>query len=184
MGRRAGDDEADQRGERRSRDDRRDHRSRIGIRRLVGWAALLPVASRAPVYGRLLWELARDQRTPATRKALLAAALGYLVIGRDLVPDEVPLIGGLDDLVVVVLAVDVFLDGVPIELLDEKLDELGIDRRAFDEDLARVRRLMPAPLRRVARRIPGMIAFAGDTLQRIDLGPRLRTWINKEESIA
>ena len=50
---------------------------------------------------------------PATRKALLAGAAGYLVLGRDLIPDDIPIIGGLDDLVVVVLAVDLFLDGVP-----------------------------------------------------------------------
>jgi len=57
---------------------RRDQR--IGLRRLLGWAAFLPLASRAPVYGRLFWELVRDERTPSGRKALLAAALGYLVV--------------------------------------------------------------------------------------------------------
>ena len=40
-----------------------------------------------------------------------------------------PLIGGLDDLVVVVLAIDLFLEGVPADVLHEKLDELGIDGR-------------------------------------------------------
>ena len=44
---------------------------------------------------------------------LLGAAAGYLVLGRDIIPDDVPILGGLDDLVVVVLAVDLFLDGVP-----------------------------------------------------------------------
>ena len=88
-------------------------KQRIGLRRLLGLAVFLPLASRAPLYGRLIWELVRDDRTPAGRKAILAGALGYLVLGRDLVPDDLPVIGGLDDLVVVVLAVDVFLDGVP-----------------------------------------------------------------------
>ena len=116
---------------------------RIGIRRLLGWAAFLPLASRAPIYARLFLELVRDDRTPAGRKALLAGALGYLVVGRDLVPDDLPIIGGLDDLVVVVLAVDLFLDGVPDDLLDEKLDELGIDRRGVRRDVARIRRFTP-----------------------------------------
>lgn len=158
--------------------------SRIGIRRLLGWSAFLPVASRAPVYGRLFWELVRDDRTPIERKAMLGAAIGYLVLGRDLVPDDVPIIGGLDDLVVVMLAVDLFLDGVPGELLDEKLVELGIDRRAFEEDVARIRRFTPRPLRRLARRVPRAVAFAGDTLHRSGIGPRVRSWINKEGSIA
>ena len=79
--------------------------------------AFLPVASRIPMYARLVTALAMDERMPAARKALLAGAAGYLVLGRDLIPDNVPVIGGLDDLVVVVLAVDLFLDGAPEDLL-------------------------------------------------------------------
>ena len=83
-------------------------------------------------------------------------------LGRDLIPDDVPIIGGLDDLVVVVLAVDLFLDGVPDDLLDEKLDELGIDRAAFDRDVAQIRRLTPGPVRRTIRRVPGLIGGVGE----------------------
>ena len=94
--------------------------------------AFMPLASRAPQYARLILALLMDDRTPAQRKVLLAGAAGYLLVGRDIIPDDIPILGGLDDLVVVVLAVDLFLDGVPEELLAEKLDELGIDRSAFD----------------------------------------------------
>jgi len=93
-------------------------------------------------------------------------------------------VGGLDDLVVVVLAVDLFLDGVPDLVLDEKLDDLGIDRRAFHADIARIRRFTPGLLRRIIRRGPELVSFAGDTLNNSGLGPRVRTWINKEGSIA
>jgi len=164
--------------------DARTGRDHIGLRRLLGWAAFLPLASRAPMYGRLIWALLRDDRTPLARKALLAGALGYLLLGRDLVPDDLPLIGGLDDLVVVVLAVDLFLDGVPPTVLDEKLVELGIDPRAFADDIARIRRFMPRPVRRFIRRIPGMIGFVGDTLAHSGLGTKVRGFINKEGSIA
>ena len=157
---------------------------RGGFRRAIGLMAFLPVASRAPAYTRLLWALVRDDRTPNTRKALLAGALGYLVVGKDIVPDDVPILGGLDDLVVLVLAVDLFLDGIPVELLHEHLDELGIERTAFDRDIAQVRRLMPLPVRRLIRRIPGAIAAAGRTLESSGVVPRLREWINKEVSPA
>jgi hypothetical protein len=157
---------------------------RIGLWRLLGWAVFLPLASRAPIYARLFWALIRDDRTPMGRKVMLAAAVGYLVVGRDLIPDELPIIGGLDDLVVVVLAVDLFLDGVPEPVLDEKLDELGIDRRAFRDDVARIRRFTPGVLRRIIRRAPAMVSFAGDTLHNSRIGPRVRNWINKEGSIA
>jgi hypothetical protein len=115
---------------------------------------------------------------------LLAGAAGYLLIGRDLVPDQVPILGGLDDLVVVVLAVDLFLDGIPKELLYEKLSELDIERSAFEEDMARVRRLTPGPVRKTIRRIPQLMGQAGEALEHTGLGPRLRTWISREGSNA
>ena len=157
---------------------------RIGARRALGLLAFLPLASRAPAYTRLLWALVRDDRTPGTRKAMLAGALGYLVVGRDIVPDDVPLLGGLDDLVVLVLAVDLFLDGIPAELLHEHLDELGIERQAFERDIAQVRRLMPGPVRRLVKRVPEAVGAAGRALESSGLAPRVRTWINKEESLA
>jgi uncharacterized membrane protein YkvA (DUF1232 family) len=158
--------------------DRGQRTRRIGLRRLLGLAAFLPLAGRAPLYGRLFWELVRDERTPTGRKALLGGALGYLVLGRDLVPDDLPVVGGLDDIVVTVLAVDLFLDGVPDEVLDEKLDELGIDRRLFRDDVARIRRFTPGSLRRIMRQAPELVSFAGDTLRNSGLGPRVRAWIN------
>jgi uncharacterized membrane protein YkvA (DUF1232 family) len=152
--------------------------------RALGMMAFLPVASRAPIYARLMLALVADERMPAARKALLAGAAGYLLVGRDLVPDQIPVLGGLDDLVVVVLAVDLFMDGVPDALLAEKLVELGIDRSAFDDDMARIRRLTPGPVRKTIRRIPGLIAQAGEAIDNSGIGPRVRAWISKEDSIA
>ncbi len=163
---------------------KRGRDKRIGLRRLVGLAAFLPLASRAPMYARLFWELVRDERTPVGRKALLGAALGYIALGRDLVPDEVPIIGGIDDVVVVILAVDLFLDGVPVDVLDEKLDELGIDARAFHADVARIRRFTPGPLRRIIRRAPQALTLAEEQWHKAGVGPKVRNWINREESIA
>ena len=154
------------------------------MRRLLGLLAFLPLASRAPSYTRLVWELVRDERTPASRKVMLAGALGYLVLGRDLIPDDVPVLGGLDDLVIVVLAVDLFLDGVPSDLLHETLDRLGIDRGSYERDMAQVRRLMPGPVRRGIRRIPGIVAAAANAVDSSGIGPRIRSWINREGSLA
>ena len=152
--------------------------------RVLSMTAFLPVASRAPIYARLIWALLRDERTPMGRKVLLGGALGYLILPADLIPDRIPLIGGLDDLVVVVLAVDLFLDGVPSEVLVEKLDELGIERGAFDRDVAQIRRLMPAPIRRAIRRVPQAIGLGADALRSTGLGSRVRGWLSKEGSLA
>jgi uncharacterized membrane protein YkvA (DUF1232 family) len=153
----------------------------MSLARMLSLLAFLPVASRIPDYARLVGALVLDERMPNERKLLLGAAAGYLAFGRDLVPDDVPVIGGLDDLIVVILAVDLFLDGVPDELLHEKLVELGIDRAAYDRDIAQIRRLTPGPVRRTIRRIPTLISDTGDAINRLGLGPRLRAWINKEE---
>ena len=97
----------------RSKGKARGGGSGRALGRVLSMTAFLPVASRAPIYARLIWSLLRDERTPMSRKVLLAGALGYLVLPADFIPDRIPVIGGLDDLVVVVLAVDLFLDGVP-----------------------------------------------------------------------
>ena len=154
------------------------------LARTLGVVALLPVAGRAPLYARLIWALARDDRMPAGGKAAMAAAMGYVLLGRDLLPDDLPLLGGLDDLVVVALAVDLFLETVPPGLLAEKLDELEIPREAYDRDIAQIRRLTPGPLRRFVRRLPAAIELADGAWHRSGLGPRLRTWITREDSLA
>lgn len=151
------------------------------IRRALGMLAFLPLASRMPMYARLIWALLLDDRTPGSRKAVLGGALGYLLFGRDIVPDDIPVVGGLDDLVVVALAVDLFLDGVPADLLGEKLDQLGIERRAFERDVAQLRRLMPGPVRRMIRRLPGAVEVAGNAIRHSGLAPKVRRWIESRE---
>src|SRR5215212_8302424 len=163
---------------------RRRSPGRAGFTRGLSLLAFMPVASRIPTYARLVTSLLLDERMPGSRKVLLAGAAGYLVLGRDLIPDDTPIIGGLDDLVVVVLAVELFLDGVPDELLDEKLDELGIDRDAYRRDVDQVRRLTPGPVRRTIRRVPGIINGVGDAMRQLGLGPRTRAWINREDRSA
>ena len=154
-----------------------------GLGRMLSLLAFMPVASRIPDYARLVTALVLDERMPKERKLLLGAAAGYLIAGRDLVPDDLPLLGGLDDLVVVVLAVDLFIDGVPEDLLDEKLRALDIDRVAFHRDLAQIRRLTPGPVRRTIRRVPALISGIGDAASRYGLGPRIRSWIDTEDRI-
>lgn len=157
--------------------DRRRKSRGPGLRRLIAAAAFMPIASRAPLYARLLWSLLLDSRTPVSRKAVLGIALGYVVLGRDVVPDRIPILGQLDDLVVVALATELFLEGLDETLLSEKLEEAGIPRTAYDEDVARVRRLVPGPLRRTARRIPDGIQVVADTIAQSGIEPRLRGWI-------
>ncbi len=136
------------------------------------------------MYARLIWSLVTDERTPIARKAVLGGAVGYALLARDLVPDDVPLVGGIDDIIVAVLAVELFLDGVPDDLLHEKLDELGIERSAFEHDVAQLRRLTPGPVRHVIRRLSAALSVGSQAVREIGVGPKLRTWITKEGSTA
>lgn len=147
------------------------------MRRMIAAAALLPLAGRAPLYARLLWSLIVDERTPIARKALLAGALGYIVLPIDVFPDRVPVLGQLDDLVVTALATELFLDGLDESLLAEKLELAGIPRAAFDEDVARIRRLVPGPVRRVVKRLPGAVRMIGNNIPQQAIRQELRRWL-------
>jgi uncharacterized membrane protein YkvA (DUF1232 family) len=125
--------------------------------RALNFIPFLPLAGRAPMYARLLWALATDSRVPAARKALLGLAGAYIVSPIDIVPERIPFVGAIDDVAVMVLAIDVFLEGLPDSLLAEKLAELGIPKSELDDDLARVRRVVPRPVRAVIARVPGLI---------------------------
>lgn len=137
-----------------------------GVMRALNLLAFLPLASKAPLYARLLLALVADPRVPPARKALLGVAAAYVVVPFDIIPERIPLLGAIDDVAVVVLAVDAFLEGLPEELVREKLAELGIDQRELEEDLERVRKTVPGPVRRVAARIPdaidGIATFAAE----------------------
>jgi len=140
-------------------------RSLFGLRAL-SWVAFAPLAAKAPTYGRLLLELLADPRIPLSRKAILGLGAGYLVMPIDLIPDFLPVIGRLDDIAVVVLALDLFLESVPQALLYEKLTALDIDARELERDLARVRRFVPRPVRAMATRLPGFVELVAARVRR------------------
>jgi uncharacterized membrane protein YkvA (DUF1232 family) len=135
--------------------------------RTLNLLAFLPLVPRMPLYGRLLWSLASDDRVPVSRKALLGLAAAYVISPWDLVPDGLPLVGGLDDVVVVVLAVDAFLEGLPAGLIDEKLAELDIPRYELEDDLQRVRKAVPKSVRMAAARVPDALEGIGEFVARL-----------------
>jgi uncharacterized membrane protein YkvA (DUF1232 family) len=57
--------------------------------------------------------------TPVLAKIFLGLAIGYVLMPFDLIPDFIPVIGQLDDLVIVPLLVYVALKMVPDSLVSE-----------------------------------------------------------------
>ena len=76
----------------------------------------------APRLVRLVWRLARDPRVPVRSKAALVLLGGYLAVPIDIIPDFVPGIGQLDDVVLVAFVLDQMLNRVPAEIVREHWD--------------------------------------------------------------
>ncbi len=152
----------------------RSKRGGRGFVRALNLLPFLPLAGRAPMYARLLWALASDPRVPTARKALLGLAGAYILSPIDIVPDRIPYIGAIDDIVVMVLAVDVFLEGLPEGLVNEKLMQLGIPPSELEADLDHIRRFVPRPIRTLALRFPYAIDRLGRMIDEWGIDRRAR----------
>lgn len=68
--------------------------------------------------------LSRDERIPKISKALLGAAVLYLLSPIDLIPDVIPVLGHLDDLVIIPLLVYLSLKFIPDDVIEEVRREI------------------------------------------------------------
>lgn len=102
-----------------------------------------------PHFGRLVMRLARDPRVSKIDKALVVAALAYTAVPADAIPDFIPFLGQLDDVVVVGVALARLVNNCGVELILEHWDG---DEASLEAALAVVERssnLLPDPLKGV-----------------------------------
>ncbi len=83
-----------------------------------------------PVKGKVVvpWRLFRDPRAPRRAKLILPFVVLYLAMPIDIVPDFIPVIGYLDDFLVVVLALGLFLRLCPPEVVREHIERWQEER--------------------------------------------------------
>jgi len=87
-----------------------------------------------PRYGKLAYCLMRDERVPTAPKAALLATLGLIVSPVDL-PAWIPLLGEFDMLALGILAVKVFVEACPDEIVREHEAALAVGTSTFDQDV-------------------------------------------------
>jgi uncharacterized membrane protein YkvA (DUF1232 family) len=61
----------------------------------------------------------RDERTPPRAKLFLGLAIAYVCMPFDLIPDFIPVIGHLDDVIIVPAFVIMALRSVPADVISE-----------------------------------------------------------------
>ena len=82
-----------------------------------------------PQFARLYWRLLRDGRVSIWPKTLLAVGVLYVLSPIDLIPDVVPVIGEVDDLVVLILLCRLFVYLCPPEVVREHVRRIDAEGR-------------------------------------------------------
>ena len=80
------------------------------------------LVSALPQFAKLVARLSRDPRVPVRAKRLAAALAIYAVVPLDLIPDVIPVVGLVDDLLAVVVALAVLVEAAPDEVVAEHWD--------------------------------------------------------------
>ena len=81
----------------------------------LSWPSLLrTLVSQA----RLTWRLLREPRVPLLTKSVPVLAAAYVISPLDFIPDVLPLIGEIDDVAVILIAIGVFIKLCPSGAVD------------------------------------------------------------------
>lgn len=76
-------------------------------------------------HARLVGRLIKDPRIPAYLKVLPFAPFLYFIFPLDVIPDLIPIVGQMDDLGVLLLALQAFVMLVPQGIADEHRDDIA-----------------------------------------------------------
>ena len=114
-----------------------------------------------PTYVRVVWGIVRDPRTPIGLKGILGASLLYVAMPFDLIPDAIPVVGRADDLTVLLLVLDLFVQNAPSEVRAEHVARARNGTADLDRDLERLRGLMGHRFDRIRDNLPELLERYG-----------------------
>lgn len=83
------------------------------------WHMLKDIGTRFKSELKFYKLLAQDPRVPKLAKWLLGLAIAYAISPIDLIPDFIPIIGYLDDLLIVPVFMFLALRLIPIEVIED-----------------------------------------------------------------
>lgn len=96
-----------------------------GIIKQLGWRGLFKLLAHLPSFLKLILRLVGDPRVSLGAKLLLAAALAYVVLPMDMVPDVLPGVGQVDDVAAIFVGLNLFLRLCPPAVVREHLDAIA-----------------------------------------------------------
>lgn len=146
------------------------------------YVRLARLVVRLPTYARMVWGIMRDPRTPLGLKAIMGAALAYVVMPVDLIPDAIPILGQADDLTVLLLTLDLFIHNAPPEVRNEHSLRARNGTADLDRDLARLRVVMGDRFDRIAEDLPDLLDRYGRLRNPDELKHALASWRRRRAS--
>ena len=106
---------------------------------LLSLRFLRRMARELPKYGKLTYCLYRDPRVPQRNKLALAAALALIMNPAVDIPLRFPILGEMDAMALSVLAIRMFVDRAPEEVVAEHQERIALGTSVFDQDLRQTR---------------------------------------------
>jgi uncharacterized membrane protein YkvA (DUF1232 family) len=137
---------------------------------------------KLPTYARVVWGIVRDPRTPIGLKGLLMAALAYVVLPVDLIPDAIPILGQADDLTVLLLVLDLFIQNAPPEVRAEHTTRAKNGTADLDQDLAKLRHLMGDRFDTIRDNLPELLDRYGRIRDPDEMKRALASWRRRRQT--
>jgi uncharacterized membrane protein YkvA (DUF1232 family) len=152
------------------------HAEPVNLSSSTRYLRMARLVVKLPTYARVVWGILRDPRTPIGLKGMLAAALAYVVFPIDLVPDAIPILGQADDLTVLLLVLDLFIQNAPPEVRAEHTTRAKNGTADLDRDLERLRGLMGDRFDRIRDNLPELLDRYGRVRDPDEVKRALASW--------